>query len=160
MGSSPTSGTFVPWEEIVILGKCRLCERKKPVRMNRKLKRRICQACYRLTNTGICVSCNQDRPISVRLPNGELICDSCYGRECNFQRCDNCGFLKHITLRKPSGEVICKNCYQKTYIRPAEMCGMCGQDKPVAMRLNKKPVCKTCYDAWFRTPESQASRNA
>jgi len=63
-------------------------------------------------------------------------------------KCSICNRPRLVQINRQIKKMVCRPCYQREF-RPRRKCSLCGRVKPVAMRIEKGPICNACYQRKF-----------
>jgi len=95
----------------------------------------VCHKCY-IPPKHLCSLCNKKGAICSK-KNGFNVCDKCY--KAPKRKCSICNEINYIKIKSKN---ICRKCYSQ----PLKNCSRCKRNLPVAIWLDNKALCKSCYD--------------
>ncbi len=131
------------------LPRCQSCTHERVLLKSSRSGLSVCRSCRTYEAAETCSRCRRHRPIAAVI-DGQRLCSPC-GRlyPSRHTTCIKCGLAKPAVVRTADGG-ICQACY----VCPEEICGGCGELKPVTARIWGSPRCAKC---WMRAKRAPAN---
>jgi hypothetical protein len=97
-----------------------------------------------------CLDCGEPRALVRRVPGGR-VCNACQIRRRPEVVCSQCGTLARRAGSDPEGRPLCPACRRRSYVRPVNLCTVCGENR--SDRTGKR-ICRECREQPHATCET------
>lgn len=94
-----------------------------------------------------CLDCGAPKPLVRRVAGGR-VCNGCQFARRPPVTCSQCGTLARRGGSDPNGEPLCQACRRRAYVRPVNLCTVCGVNRTYRTR---RRICSQCRDGSHAT---------
>ena len=134
---------------------CDSCKKLKRCEIYKATGKPLCYSCRSKLKIGDCLECgNKDVPMK----GGK--CVKCYNAVDYENRklalCVDCNRIRTVQKNRNTGELLCRSCREarkplkERRKRRKVECWHCKEKRVIAIRVDGKPVCKTCYEEYYK----------